>query len=107
MFKTLSIALVIIFASVVPAQLAGAQISGFEKGGQTRPQISHPPKPATGLTTLPGVKPARPIVGIAKPEPMDDHSPDDPQGGFMINNTRVKISGSVIVDIGTDASRHK
>ncbi len=46
---------------------------------------------------LPGVKQPEPIVQPA-PEPEDQPASED--GSFMVGNTKVKISGSVTVDIG-------
>lgn len=54
--------------------------------------------------TLPGVQPAKPIVTPPEAEPDDNKLRTDPDGSFMIGNTRVKISGSVTVDIGKGAS---
>lgn len=60
------------------------------------------PKRHENAYTLPGVKPAKPIVTSPQAEPDNGQRTMYPDGSFMVGNTRVKISGSVIVDIGTD-----
>lgn len=51
--------------------------------------------------SLPGVKPAKPIVSPVQPEPDNASANINPDGSFNIGNTRVKISGDITVDIGT------
>lgn len=47
---------------------------------------------------LPGVEPSKPIV---RPLPEDDSTlPANEDGSFTVGNTRVKISGSVTIDVG-------
>lgn len=48
--------------------------------------------------TLPGVSPSKPIVQ-PMPEPTEEAQAND-DGSITVGNTRVKISGSVTVDIG-------
>ena len=51
--------------------------------------------------SLPGVKPAKPIVTPPEAEPESNALSTNPDGSFNIGNTRVKISGDITVDIGT------
>ena len=57
--------------------------------------------------SLPGVKPAKPIVTPPQAEPDEEHLRANPDGSFMVGKTRVKISGSVIVDVGTSSASQK
>lgn len=66
-----------------------------------------PSKQQSATISLPGVKPAKPIVTPAEAEPDENHSRANPDGSIMIGNTRVKISGSVIVDVGNGALPRK
>jgi len=52
---------------------------------------------ASAQEALPGVVPPEPLV---RPLPEPDALPAAPDGSFLVGNTRVKISGSVTVDIG-------
>lgn len=72
-----------------------------------RVQNIAPAKQQLATSSLPGVKPAKPIVAPAEAEPDENHSRANPDGSIMIGNTRVKISGSVIVDVGNDALPRK
>lgn len=56
--------------------------------------------------TLPGVKPAKPIVEPAQAEPDQTSLQSNPDGSFMVGKTRVKISGSIIMDIGNNPANH-
>lgn len=58
------------------------------------------PQAHSAPETLPGVKPAKPIVTPAEPEPNETSISTNPDGSFMVGNTRVKLSGSVTVDVG-------
>ena len=51
--------------------------------------------------SLPGVKPAKPIVTPLQTEPENTAPSTNPDGSFNIGNTRVKISGDITVDVGT------
>lgn len=51
--------------------------------------------------SLPGVKPAKPIVTPPDAEPENNALSTNPDGSFNIGNTRVKISGDITVDVGT------
>lgn len=51
---------------------------------------------------LPGVSSQRPIVRPL-PEP-SEAAPASEDGSFMVGKTRVKISGSITVDIGVGAT---
>ncbi len=97
MRKTFSAAFIIAFSVAgICALPVHAQTPDFKNSKQAEPQQAP--------SSLPGVKPAKPIVSAPEPEPQEDHLRANPDGSFMINNTRVKISGSVIVDVGTQPS---
>ncbi len=51
--------------------------------------------------SLPGVKPAKPIVTPPEAEPENSAPAVNSDGSFNVGNTRVKISGSITVDVGT------
>lgn len=57
-------------------------------------------------SSLPGVKPAKPIVQTPQAEPHEPQPSPSQDGSFMIGNTKVKISGSVTVDVGNMRSTH-
>lgn len=66
------------------------------------PRLKNTPLPQLPLAaeTLPGVKPAKPLVTPPEAEPDESNIRTNPDGSFMVGNTRVKISGSVTVDVG-------
>ncbi|WP_238481611.1 hypothetical protein [Pseudochrobactrum algeriensis] len=57
--------------------------------------------------SLPGVKPAKPIVTPPQAEPDETYLQSNPDGSFMVGKTRVKISGSIIMDIGNNPPSNK
>ncbi|MDR0252576.1 MAG: hypothetical protein LBI75_05275 [Brucellaceae bacterium] len=85
-------------ASVLLTAPAIAEQQNFKTGSESK-------RPAP-VYSLPGVKPAKPIV-TPQPEPEENNLTTNPDGSFNIGNTRVKISGSVIVDVGNTSATHK
>lgn len=66
------------------------------------PRLKHTALPQAPLAaeTLPGVKPAKPLVTPPEAEPDETNIRTNPDGSIMVGKTRVKISGSVTVDVG-------
>ncbi len=62
------------------------------------------PKP---VYSLPGVKPAKPIVTPPQAEPDETYLQSNPDGSFIVGKTRVKISGSIIMDIGNNPQNNR
>lgn len=65
-----------------------------------RTKTTPSPQAQSAPETLPGVKPAKPIVTPLEAEPDETNITTNPDGSFTVGNTRVKISGSVTVDVG-------
>lgn len=91
-FKTI-ICLFLTGSALISARPALAEQPGFKNKNSL--ERSAP------VYTLPGVTPAKPIVTPPDAEPENNTTATNPDGSFNIGNTKVKISGSVTVDIGT------
>ena len=88
------------FKSFAIATLLSA-VPGFGLGGQ--PASAKDIRPSDQAAALPGVNEDYTIVQ-PKPEP-DDALPAGQNGALRIGNTDVRISGSIIVDIGAGSIR--
>jgi hypothetical protein len=100
--------IVFLFCSIPLGKLS--QLPGAQGGISTEPAVStahetfadhrtHRCRKHIGCADdLPGVKPSDTIVQPL-PEPIDD-KPDAPDGAIKVGDWDVKVSGSIIVDVG-------
>jgi hypothetical protein len=95
------------------SRLASTATGGYDGGMTTRTCLlrvmliaAFASVPAAAMAQdahpLPGVKQPEPIVQELKPEPMAEQATP---GTFKVGNFDVKVSGSVIVDIGVNVRK--